>query len=620
MNKATIELVVTQDGLIIKVHKYTPPSGKGSPLTEKQILAQLKQIGIRMDINHDLIHAVVAKAVSGSDITGMAVLKGVAPCMKGAEYFKLKGNPDLPVFKGMVIGSIEKHKEDIPGIDVFNQKVMPGDSQQPTAVKIGSGCVLNQKTNNVLARGYGQVLSHDHSVRVKPLFRISPDKTRITSVLFHSDFYNKKITVERIVESLTAMQLGETIVLKTIEEGLRRAAKNKSPQIAVVAKGRPPLNGRDGYFEPSDAIKPPEIDESDVNIKVDYRERGIFRTVATNTELGKIYPPEEGTDGYDVFGKLQEAKTGKEAKLKPGKNVSMAPSGLLSSTMSGLVVFEKNTISVLDFMTINGDVDYSTGNIRLESGSVEITGSIKEGFVVKAPEHILVHENIEDARVSAGGKVEVNFGVVMKGSGKIQAGGAFRCKFAENAMIQIGEDLNFSSNLNNCRIHCKGAVLAPEKGIIMGGEIKAEKYIEVNQIGSEYGIKTDIYVGPAKKNIEKLANEKAELTKHHQEIKNILMKNAMENKSGKLTAEQKKKTKELMETYAKIQERIKKMDKIIREKGISPEDARKHYVKVKQTAYPGTNIYFQGKSLKLVEAVHGAKFSYDPAKDSIIWG
>ncbi len=619
IHKADIDLAVSDDGLEVKVREYNPPSGNGPPLTEKQVLARLKHLGVKIDIDHDLVHKVVAKAVSGADITGMPVLVGSPPGRAGSLYFKPAGNPEFPVFKGMVIGSIEKYLKNVPGLDVFNQKIMPDDKQPPRDVQIGKGCVLDKKTGKLIARGYGQVQAGKTSVSIKPLFRISPDRTRLTCVIFAADYFGKEITQERVLASLQDMNLAETIEHKAIQENLSRARKTQTPQIAVVARGRPPLNGRDGYFDPSEAIKPPDIDVSDVNVKVDYREQSIFKTVRENTFLGRIYPPETGQDGHDVFGKVIPARPGKDAELRPGKNVEITDDGSLTSLISGLVVFENHTISVLEFMTINGDVDLSTGNIRLESGSVEITGSIKEGFVVQSPEHILVHENIEEARVSALGNIEVNLGVVMKGEGKISAGGMFRCKFAENASIQAKGNFHFTSNLNNCLVSCQGAVLGGEKGIIMGGMVRAEKHMEVFQVGSDYGIKTKLYIGPREKNTKKLAEEKDKLLKHLNEIKDILLKNAMENKSGKLSDEDKNKARELMNTYNKIQERIKKINALIRDKSITEEDAGRYYLRIKDIAYPGTSIHFLGKTLDLTETVKGARFFYDPARKVITW-
>ncbi|WP_028574713.1 DUF342 domain-containing protein [Desulfonatronovibrio hydrogenovorans] len=615
-----IELYVTDDGLAVKVKSYAPPGGSKAPLTQKQITGRLKKVGIRIDIDHELINAVVAKAAAGSDITGLTVLKGKVPLKKGTLYFKPRGNPEFPVFKGMVIGSMEKHDQDVPGVDVFAQKVLPENSTRSTqSFKVGSGCVLDKESNQILARGYGQVLNSSLEVKVKPLFRISPDKTRITSIIFHSDFQGESITPERIVQSLTEMKLGSSIDHKSIEAALSKAYQTRAPQIAVVARGKPALDGRDGYFDPSEAVKPPDVNDQDVNVRVNFREQSIFRSIVQGTVLGRLYPPEKGQDGLDVFGNTISAQPGKDSPIQPGKNVEVLDSGDVSALISGLVVLDNSQISVLDFLSINGDVDYNTGNIRLDSGSVEIKGSIKEGFSVKSPEHVLVHKNIEEAQVLAGGNVEVSFGIVMKGSGKIKAGGLVRCKFAENAVIQAGGNIIFSSNLNNCQVSCTGVVSSTGKGIVIGGKISAEDHLELGQIGSDYGVKTDVFAGPRQKNVSKLQDEKTKLIKHHKEIKEILVQQAMQSKTGGLNDQQKQRTKELMETYNTIQNRIKKMDRLILEKSTDSVDPQKHYVLVKNIAYPGTTIHIAGKQLKIHEPIRSARFFFDPSKDAVVW-
>ncbi|MFO7726705.1 MAG: FapA family protein, partial [Desulfonatronovibrio sp.] len=398
-NQVNLELYVTEDRLKVKVKSYTPSSGRSSSLTAKQVLSQLKKTGIRIDVDHDLINEVVTRAATGHDIAGMTVLKGIPPRKKGEKRLKLKGNPDFPVFKGMPLGTLEILDKDIPGRDVFNQAILPSSTHKSQDFKVGKGCVFDKDTGNILARGYAQVLLSFNEIKLKPLFRISPDKIKITSVIFHSDFSGRSITPAMIQDSLTEMKIDENAVNhQAIESALIKAGKTKTPQITVVAGGKPPVNGRDGYFEPSEALNPPSVDEKDLSAKIDFREQSIFRTVKKGTFLGKIYPPKPGQDGYDVFGLVISANHGKNAEIYAGENVEIsspdnaeegkytksdsennaeAPiTGELIALEEGMVVLEKNRISIRDFMRINGDIDYSTGNIRLETGSVEITGTV----------------------------------------------------------------------------------------------------------------------------------------------------------------------------------------------------------------------------------------------------
>ncbi|MFP4397920.1 MAG: DUF342 domain-containing protein [Desulfonatronovibrio sp.] len=639
-NKVNLELYVTDDGLEVKIRSYTPT--KSTPLTAKQVLSQLKKIGIRIDVDHDLINEVVTRAATGHDITDMTVLKGIPPRKKGEKQLRLSGNPDFPVFKAMSIGTLEILDKDIPGKDVFNQPILPSSDHKPQEFKIGKGCVFDKSTGNILAQGYAQVLLSFNEIKLKPLFRISPDKIKITSVIFHSDFSGKPITTADFTNSLIEMKVDENAVNhQAIESALTKAGKTKTPQITVVASGKPPVNGRDGYFEPSEAVKPPSADDKDLSARIDFREQSIFRTVKQGSYLGKIYPPKPGQDGQDVFGRVISARFGKNAEIYAGDKVEITSpdnadegkqtkaesendketpiAGELIALESGMVVLEKNRISIRDFMRINGDVDYSTGNIRLETGSVEITGTVKEGFKVSSPGHILIRENVEEAGINALGNVEVGLGVIMKRSGSIKAGGTFRCKFAENAVIEAEGNIVFSSNLNNCRVTTSQSIISNGSGIVMGGVLRAGISMEVGQIGSDYEIRTDIFVGPNPENVQKLIDEKHKLIQEHKEIKETLVQHAMESKSGGLDDEQKKRTKELMDTYNSIQNKIKKMDKIIQDKGISEENAKKYLVKVKDIVYPGTTIHIAGKSLKLVETLQSPTFYYDYSKEAVVW-
>ena len=116
------------------------------------------------------------------------------------------------------------------------------------------------------------------------------------------------------------------------------------------------------------------------------------------------------------------------------------PDGITyKATSIGIVHFQDNTLAVKDVLETKGDVDYSTGNIKLEKGSVHVNGSIREGFTVEAPAHVVVKDSIEGAIVSAGGDIEVKGGLVISGKGEIKAHGIITAQFASNARIECGE-------------------------------------------------------------------------------------------------------------------------------------------------------------------------------------
>lgn len=163
-------------------------------------------------------------------------------------------------------------------------------------------------------------------------------------------------------------------------------------------------------------------------------------------------------------------------------------------------------------METKGDVDYSTGNIKLEKGSVHVNGSIRDGFTVEAPAHIVVKDSIEGATVIAGGDIEVKGGLVMSGKGLAKADGCITAQFASNARIECGDEIIIKHEVSNCLIRCKGPVSAlGGKGIIQGGVISSEVSIEANEVGSEIGVKTIVGINAKQKVNTKLIKERDDL-------------------------------------------------------------------------------------------------------------
>ena len=78
-------------------------------------------------------------------------------------------------------------------------------------------------------------------------------------------------------------------------------------------------------------------------------------------------------------------------------------------------------IEVVNTYVVNGDVDYSTGNIQF-NGNVVINGTVPDGFEVKAEGDIVVMKIAESARLEAGRDIIIKGGVQGKGKGLVSAG------------------------------------------------------------------------------------------------------------------------------------------------------------------------------------------------------
>ena len=614
-----LKLVVSEDRMRVKVKSYSPPPGKQASLTLEDILAELNRLDVLLKPDESQLKNVLLRSWAGSSITGMTIMTGIMPRKKGAGFFEPRGNLSLPVFKGTLIGVQSTASQDESGKNVFGHPVPPhklGPEYFQNMV-LGPGCKMDSNTGGVLAKGYGLVQLDPGRLDVKPLFRMAGEKSRIVSIIFPRDYYEIGIQMEQILKALADMKVADSMVEQSaIETALENAHKTQTPQIAVVARGTPAKHGRNGYFELASSMQEDEVDDADVTRKIDYRERSVYRSVPEGTVLGRIYQATPGRDGQDVFGNVIPGKDGKDCPLGPGENVRLDSStGDLVTETAGLVLFQEKSVSVIDFLQVNGDINFSTGNIKLNKGSLEVMGTVRDSFSVRCPEHLIVHKNIEDAQVLAGGNIEVQGGVVMKGSGYIKVKGSLRCKFAENANIMAVGQVSFTNNLTNCTVICKDRVVSQGKGKVMGGKITAEKGMEVRELGSSYGVKTEVNIGLVPEDLQSLIDHKKELKKHKDAINKKIASFDLKNS----TPEQKKAIQEIMNTYSAIQEKLLEADKQLEEKKEEFKKSTSLVLKVTDTVYPGTVVTISGKSMHVQKEQKACKFYYDPVEDRVAW-
>jgi uncharacterized protein (DUF342 family) len=190
-------------------------------------------------------------------------------------------------------------------------------------------------------------------------------------------------------------------------------------KMVTVATGAPGVDGRDGFynfqFDTSPSKKPKVLPDG----TVDYHNLSLVQSVEIGDLLATYVPKCEGRDGYTVKGKVLPAKRCKDIPPLRGKGFTISSDGKkYYAAVDGKVELSMGQLNVLQFHTINGDVDLSVGNIDFK-GDLEILGSIKEGFTVKATGNITVNKLIEAANVEAGKDILVRGGILGGGIGNL---------------------------------------------------------------------------------------------------------------------------------------------------------------------------------------------------------
>ncbi len=317
----------------------------------------------------------------------------------------------------------------------------------------------------------------------------------------------------------------------------------------VVARGKAAVPGRDAEVEflvdNQSRGKPREL----MNGRVDHKELHAIVNVSKGTPLLRIIPPEKGIAGLNVRGEPIEAPLSKKSTIKPGENVSFAqndPSTLVACENGALSISPDGIVSVVTKRAINGDVDYSTGNVKFK-GDLEICGTVKSGFTVQVDGNLTVKGSIEEAEIECGGNCRVVGGIVGGSRAQISCGGSLKARYAENCTIDAKSDITFIEHCINSKISAGGSFRAQT---VLGGRISVADEIFIKTIGAATETKTFLDIGAQAEIVQSIESRMKEMGHLASEIQNckeelfLLVRHGM-NDSGKLPHNEEMKVNEL---------------------------------------------------------------------------
>jgi uncharacterized protein (DUF342 family) len=179
-----------------------------------------------------------------------------------------------------------------------------------------------------------------------------------------------------------------------------------------------------------------------------------------------------------------------EESLEDGKTV-------LRARLAGVVQTKSNKISVLEILTIHGDVGPRTGNIKYD-GIVKVTGTVLDGYSVHAVKDISILSGMGigmvDRIVSETGDVFIKGGVFGRGRAHIEAGGKVFVKHANDCTIKSGDSIHIGLYSIGSRLSSKYINLDRPRGKIIGGHVHADVQVIAGYIGNEMERETTIQI------------------------------------------------------------------------------------------------------------------------------
>ncbi len=246
-------------------------------------------------------------------------------------------------------------------------------------------------------------------------------------------------------------------VLDVDAEGLERTlAQVRMGKRFCVARGLSPENGQDGHiqyhFEPRIAEKVWQEDES---LKVNFRERNEINNVYEGDVLAELVPPSAALDGRNVLGHPIRAQRGKAARLLAGKNVVLSADGSRAfSKINGSAKEVGNRISVDAVQTIQGDLDFKSGNVDF-AGDVVVFGTVKESFKIEAGGSIRGGQAVERAVLKAKGDIVIEGGLFGKEGVSVDAAGDVSVGLPKKAIIKAAATSTCAAPYQ-CHAHAAG--------------------------------------------------------------------------------------------------------------------------------------------------------------------
>ncbi len=394
---------------------------------------------------------------------------------------------------------IEPHEgSNVCGDPIVTKEIVKVD------IKFGSNVESNSDNTQFMSTITGVVCFIDNTISVfpicfdfKPILSVSPDKMEAKLTVFPPCERGRYIEESDIKEILSQNNISFGISNEKIQEVVEESRKGIIVKEKIIAKGIPPVNGKDGeveyLFNADKKARPSTREDGSVNFK----DINLVESTKKGQELARLIPPTEGTPGKNIFEEEIPCEPGIKVELLRGPNTELKdddPSVLVAS-LTGFVKLKGNVIEVNEGYYVKGDVDYKTGNIAYPK-TVIITGDVKSGFSIKAGEDIEVKGTVEDANVESDASILVKLGIIGTGKGIISAKRDITAAFVRNQNIKSRRNVFIAREAIGAKIWAKNSIEVRGKPIsIAGGKISARNEIKAYSIGNESGTKTEIEVG-----------------------------------------------------------------------------------------------------------------------------
>lgn len=283
-----------------------------------------------------------------------------------------------------------------------------GEEVDGTSCRVPANGLLRVEPSHDQARiRYDVVVSRD---RMEATLRVVPEPGRSRRVVdavptsrLRLDVLEETVEPDAPTISAANAALQDAEVVFGIDADHVQEAVDAPGEEVVVAVGRDPITGRNGYLEHL----------------VDFKELRRVGVLA-DTPLLRRVRKREGIPGRDVTGRELSVPAVKDVRIHPRAGVRVDDQGIMAiATVDGAPrVDGEGNVEVRHELVLEV-VDAICGDVRF-NGSIRVEGDVGEGRTVIARDELTIEGNVDRAHLESGGSMRVD-GSIM--SSVLRAGG-----------------------------------------------------------------------------------------------------------------------------------------------------------------------------------------------------
>ena len=417
------------------------------------------------------------------------------------------------VEKDDVVARVSAGSEGEAGKDIFGN-IIPGLPGNDPDIKLYKGLMLHGSDINASKSGLlimdvkeksfrGKVITYKNA-RIDIHFSIDAMEAR-------ASFYSEEgpgipLSSDLVKKVFAEYEIKKGIDWERVEKACAEARTNGSALASVIARGETPVAKGGRSIKWLLSVDLPELSAvadgfADLNYEPGNESSGGETSVQikAGTVIAELSDPvPEGRSGHDVQGHEIPAEKGTDLSILHDNSIreeKLANKTRLIAVRSGELVFNGKELKITSEKIIEGDLGPAAGKINF-SGEIKVSGNVLSGSTIIGESHVTVNGVVGEALISAGGKAVIGQGLKGGGRGIIRARAGIEAAFSERGtMMAVGDiKLNKGSILSAIKTNGKLKITG-ENGKLSGGICQARNGIDVFDVGTEKGIRTEISFG-----------------------------------------------------------------------------------------------------------------------------